>query len=58
MATLVLATPAGAGAGGGGGDAVLLVSGSFAIATVVLPDGPGRGPLVLGLLTRADNAKL
>ena len=37
---------------------VLLQSGSMAIATFVLPDRNGLGTLVVGLLTRHDDASV
>jgi hypothetical protein len=37
---------------------VLLGSGSLAIATFVLPQGKSQDPLVVGLLTRHDDASL
>jgi enediyne polyketide synthase len=40
------------------GRAVLLGSGPFTIATVLLPDRRQREPMVLGLLARSDDARL
>jgi enediyne polyketide synthase len=41
-----------------GGPDVLLGSGSLAIATFVVPDAKSQAPLVVGLLTRDNNASL